>query len=201
MNNYTDKYGRYHDKPCIDGEPSSGNGFIYTSYAKKLGFFINLDHEHTEHCSMFLVRHQHKITSPISRDEILGLAYLGYYPNMNGWNFSPYALPKFNLIKLIKQLWQIRNEHRNYFWENGLSQVFHVAFMVPFHDRDAILRYSGAIRNPLYRFIAWIDSKIKPKSDSGALIRWLKYDIMPDVEVFERYFGSDHPFTIARSSK
>jgi hypothetical protein len=47
---------------------------------------------------------------PISRDEILGMAALGLLKprHLNGWNFSPFPLPKFNLFTLLKQLWQLR---------------------------------------------------------------------------------------------
>ena len=45
MNTYTDKYGRYHDKPTDGVNPSSNNGWIYTAYAKYLAPRIVDKHE------------------------------------------------------------------------------------------------------------------------------------------------------------
>jgi len=35
MNNYFDKFGRLHHKPCINGEPAGNNGWIYSAYFHK----------------------------------------------------------------------------------------------------------------------------------------------------------------------
>jgi len=201
MNNYYDKWGRLHDKPCKDGEPSSNNGWIYTAYAMKLG--IPLDHhllkhtarqcvqqdEHTGH--LYYVRSPFKDLPPMSRDEILGLAQLGRLkPSvLKGWNFSPYPIPRFNLIKLVQQLWQLRpslKRHRNYFWENNLDQMYRFAFSVPLVDRHFILQQWGKF-NPIYWAIAKVDSMFG--KDSG--IRYLKYG--KSLEAMQEEFPEDHP--------
>ena len=78
---YIDKYGRYHHKPTDGINPSSGNGWIYTAYAVKLGLPVNKYklNECFKLCSQngILIRNPNMETSPISRDEILGLAKLG----------------------------------------------------------------------------------------------------------------------------
>ncbi len=204
MNNYYDKYGRLHDKPCIDGEPSSNNGWIYTAYAKKLG--IPLDENKLWECKqacqvwvnnphyMYLTRSPGKKLPPMSRDEILGMAALGLlHPNLantKNWNFSPFPLPRLNPFKLISQLLECRGKHRNYFWQNKLDQVYHVAFSVPVTDRAFILRCWGetsSLRYGFYRAIEWIDSL--SSKENG--IRWLKYG--KSLKGMQKEFPADHP--------
>lgn len=206
MNNYIDKYGRYHDKPVTDLKPiSSNNGWIYTAYAEKLGLPINYLtlEECFNHCKvsnkdldnkLALVRTPGKNEPPISRDEILGMASLGFLKprHLNGWNFSPYAIPRFNPIKLIAQLWDLRpslNRHRNYFWQNNLDQLYRFAFSVPLSDRHFILKKWGKF-NPIYWLIAKIDSKLK--GDNG--IPWLKYGGDDRKTIMKEEFSEDHPF-------
>lgn len=183
MNNYIDKYGRFHHKPVTEENPiPSNNGWIYTAYAKKVG--IPVDIEKLSQCFddcievgsdglAHLNRSPGKPTPPISRDEILGLAYIFDGPTdsyENDWSFSPFPLPKFSLIKLVKQLWELRPsivdvteeetiyeddkfksytakfykqlewKHRNYFWQNNLDQLYRFAFSVPITDRHFILK-------------------------------------------------------------
>jgi len=193
---YIDKQGRIHDKEVVDGKYSSNNGFFYSAVAKKLGGFIPLDYRYANECAKKKVRHLDKFEPPISRDEILGLVYLDVMKSkeLPTWNFSPYHLPKFNLIQLLKQLWESKDQHRNYFAKNNLSQMYHVAFSVPLQDRHFINKRFKKL-NPLYWIIAKVDSWLKPKTNSGHLIRFLKYDIMPDIKVFVEYFGEQHPIT------
>jgi hypothetical protein len=193
---YQDRYGRYHDKPCIDGEPSSNNGWIYTAYANKLR--LPLDQTKLALCynqcsAGKLIRSPGQDFPPQSRDEVLGMAALGFLrsPHMNGWNFSPFPLPRLNLITLAKQLCQIRGQHRNYFWQNNLGQIYHVAFSVPLTDRAFILKCWGETHTPralFYRAIAFVDSLIG--KDSG--IRYLKYGKSKEAMLEE--FPADHPF-------
>ena len=183
MSNYIDIYGRYHDKPVTESNPiSSNNGWIYTAYADKLG--IAVDKEKLKECfekcivvdnskHRYLNRSPDKFLPPISRDGILGMAALGFLKqeHLDGWNFSPFRLPAFNLLTLIKQLWTIRDKHRNYFWQNNISQVYHVAFSVPLTDRHFILQKWGKF-NLFYFLAAKADSLLK----SGNGVGWLKYD-------------------------
>lgn len=195
MNNYKDRWFRLHDKPCKDYEPSSNNGWIYTAYGVKLG--IQKKHPMHEVCFNNCLRegrlYRHpaiiKSTVPISRDEILGMAFLDFLKpeHLNGWNFSPYPLPKFNLIETLKQFWEIRNKHRNYFWQNNMSQIYRFAFSVPLTDRHFILKKWGK-----FNFFYWIISKIdqvfgEPKNG----IHWLKYNI--HISKMMEEFPEDHP--------
>ena len=212
MSTYWDSYGRLHHKNCVNGAPSSNNGWLYTAYADKL-LTIDLDRNGLNECfnkciikdarddRSFLIRSPGKDLPPMSRDEILGMAALGLLKptHLNGWNFSPYPLPRFNPFKLIAQLWELRPErvntwqddgedgyyfewrakHRNYFWENYLDQMFRFAFSVPLSDRHFILQKWGKF-NVVYWAIAKIDSMIgKPKNG----IPWLKYG--KDIEAMQ----------------
>ena len=202
MSSYIDNYGRYHDKPVTDSNPvPSNNGWIYTAYADKLN--LPVDKEKLEKCfdeclvveknengvSVHLVRSPGKPLPPISRDEILGMAALGFLKpdHLDGWNFSPFPLPAFNLVTLIKQLWEIKDKDRNYFWKNGLSMVYHVAFSTPLADRHFILQKWGKF-NLFYFLVAKVDGLFPAKNG----LKWLKSD--KDKEALLSEFSADHPF-------
>jgi hypothetical protein len=197
---FQDKDGMYHDKQCIDSQPSSNNGWIYTAYAHKAKLSYNqiLVFETFKKCKMpnkdlphgiYLIRTPYRACPPISRDEILGMAALGFLKphHLDGWNFSPYPLPKFNLITAIKQFLELRGKHRNYFWQNNMNQVYRFAFSVPLQDRHFILSKWGKF-NLFYWAVAKIDSLFKPKSGMD----WLKYD--KGLDVMKEEFPEDHPF-------
>lgn len=220
-NVYTDKWQRLHHKPTDGVNPSSNNGFIYTAYFYK----INNIHpslqstpeliEAGEQCAKYRARHPRPHISeqvPISRDEILGLEYLGFNVDMDGWNFSPYPLPKFSLLQFIKQaqsliivqpyykrvlgvdikLYHFELAHRNFFWKNNLSQIYHLAFSVPLQDRYSILKWSGLFKwylpsHLLYASISMVDRLGKP---SG--IRYLKYGGEKNMRAMITEFPADH---------
>ena len=231
MNNYWDKYGRLHDQPCINGEPSSNNGWIYTAYADKAGVPVDMDllNDSFHLCryderqvlgvNVSIARSPDKKVPPISRDEILGLASLGvlhevYVPS---WNFSPYRIPKFSIIKLVKQLDEIlpgftiswtgkwynfksyrvtfdSMKHRNYFWKNNLDQLYRFAFSVPVQDRHFILKRWNKFHwyNPVHVFyaaVAKVDSLLPKKSG----IKWLKYGGEENRKAMVEEFPEDHP--------
>jgi hypothetical protein len=212
---YQDKHGRLHDKPCINGEPSSNNGWIYTAYLNKLKP-VNLLKEQTTACfnrclvnGKFLLRSPGKELPPMSRDEILGTAALKLLKpeHLQGWSFSPKPIPKFNISKLASQLWQLRPtlskqttkdtivlkklyiRHRNYFWENNLDQLYRFSYSVPLTDRNFIQQTWGKF-NPIYWAIAKVDSWI----GKGSGIKWLKYD--KTLEGMRKEFPAGHPLVL-----
>jgi hypothetical protein len=200
MSNYWDSYGRLHHKPCNNGVPSSNNGWIYTAYADKL-MTIDLDRNRLTECfnkciikdarrdQSFLIRSPGKDLPPMSRDEILGMAALGLLqPNhMDGWNFSPYPLPAFNLFKTLKQLIELIGKDRNYLWQNYMDHTYRFAFSVPLSDRHFILQKWGKF-NLVYWAIAKIDSMLgAPKNG----IPWLKGG--KDIAAMQAEFPADHP--------
>lgn len=205
---YQDEWGRWHDKPCIDGKPSSNNGWVYTAYAGKLGYQINMGQMRDcarqclikVHCEdrWVFTRSPGKQTPPMSRDEILGLVYLGVLGfKEDNWNFCPYNIPKFNLFKTLGALWRMRKAHRNTLWEGkGEPHLFRFAFSVPLQDRAFILRCQKMDVPWYYGLISWVDSKLKGSSPSSELIRQLKYETSLDNETVIRYFGPQHPFSL-----
>ena len=205
MSTYFDSWGRVHDKICKEGKPSSNNGWIYTAYLQKSEH--ELEYDKLERCFreckqidptsglFYLTRSPHKFEPPISRDEILGMAALGLLKprHLNGWNFSPYVVPKFNIVRLIFQVIEARNKHRNYFWNNKLDQLYRFAFSVPIQDRAFLLESFGETKSFMYLFyksIAFIDSKFSnPKNG----IHWLKYGGEERKKIMQQEFPEDHP--------
>ena len=201
MNNYYDKWGRLHHKPCVNGEPSSNNGWIYTAYYDKLnnGMVIGGLKICFEACFRNGAFHRHPpiVNSqvPNSRDEILGAASLGLLKkaHLNGWSFSPYLIPPFSLKTLIKQIKELKGQHRNYFWKNNLDQIYRFAFSVPLQDRAFLLECWGetkSLRYFFYKAVAMLDAKFaKPKNG----IHWLKYGGEERKKIMQSEFPEDHP--------
>jgi hypothetical protein len=225
---YFDKFGRIHHKPCKDGEPSGNNGWLFSAYYKKAGgslSFIMLNEcfrdcvkQHPDG-QLFLIRSPDKPLPPFSRDEAIGLAYLGLLrkEHLNGWNFSPYPVPRFSLKTLLKQLWEVSphrvdhplavppkgikeykivgirffSKHRNYFWHNNLDQLYRFAFSVPLVDRHFLLTHTNIscniVSRAFYKLVSKLDSLKKPKNG----IAWLKYG--KGKEEMLKEFPADHP--------
>lgn len=204
MSNYQDQWTRYHDKPTDGINPSSNNGAIYTAYAVKLGLPVNetLLYECFKDCvkqrsdgQLYTIRSPDKLTPPQSRDEILGMAALGFLQpcHLDGWSFSPYSIPKFSVVELIKQVIELKGQHRNYFWKNNLDQIYRFAFSVPIQDRAFILECWGetkSLRYLFYKGVALLDSKFgTPKNG----IPWLKYGGDERKKIMQKEFSEDHP--------
>jgi hypothetical protein len=197
MNNYEDQYERLHHKPVTNADQiPSNNGWIYTAYFYKLK---NIKPNRSkvglklagEFCAKKLHRHPYylrPLAPPISRDEILGLAYLGFLKleYIKGWNFSPKPIPRFNPIKLVKQLLEVKGKHRNYFWENNLDQMYRFAYSVPLTDRHFILKQQGE-----FNLFYWAIAKVDSMSSKRSGIRWLKYG--KGLEEMKEEFPEDHP--------
>lgn len=208
---YTCKNGLYHDKPCVDGNPSSNDGLIFTAYAKKLGLPVNMALIESFWSSLNkgkyfpIERLPGKKTPYPSRDFFLGAKYLDLINSSNmefaSWNFSPVELPGFNLLKTIASFVLAIGEHRNFLWQKELIYSYEFMFSVPLVDRS--FHYIGSKSCPFhYWAISWIDKNIlRGSSPSGKLIRWLKYDIDPGEESFIYMFGNNHPFTIEYRKK
>jgi hypothetical protein len=209
---WKDSAGRIHDRPTDGENPSSDNGWLYTAVLKKLTGVkpVGLDDHSAMYCCYNLVRHPPQFTNrpyvPISRDEILGLAYLGYLKpqHLNGWNFSPYELPRLNPIKLFKQASKLVNwketwkqktlvlMHRNTFWQQGFDQMYRFAFSVPYSDRHFILKCWGKY-NPIWHLVHIIESRKQPENRSSRQIRFLKTG--KDKDAVRNYYGDEHPMS------
>lgn len=204
MNNYFDPYGRIHDRPATETNPvPSNNGWIYTAYLQKLGYKVDLMSLFVcfQNCKnisddgrVVLVRSPGKELPPISRDEILGMAALGFLRERHipSWSFSPYKIPPFKFSVLIKQVREVMGEHRNYFWKNNLDQIYRFAFSVPIADRAFILECFGeknTLRYFFYKVIAKVD-QLLTKPENG--IHWLKYGGEENKKAMRQEFPEDH---------
>lgn len=226
MNNYVDYQGFYHDSPVNEHkQSSSNNGWIYSAYAFKLGLPVDLKSYEKEYNDSVIrekgvthiLRRSFLKDKPNSRDEYLGMSFLGVLKkeHLVDWNFSPYPVPKFNLIKLIKQLYELSPNvfliskptkkyekdyiktflgikvvfrHRNHFWENNLDQLYRFAFSIPIQDRDFILNGFGKY-NLFYDIVSRVN-KLLTYDKNG--IYWLKYG--GDIKNMQKEFPEDHPF-------
>jgi len=200
MPNYFDKWKRLHDKPCIDGEPSSNNGWTYLAYGLKTGFVKSLDRitlMALDICWKNKTRHPENNTVPfLSRDEMLGLMYLNpsyCYELIGDW-WMTNDKPKFNLVRFIKQLiLLIKNrDQRNYWWKNNLDQMKFLTMKVPLTDRCFYYRLIGKKAPLIYRLIEWIDKKMEASGRSSRAIRSFKYN-QDNYEGIMLYFELDHP--------
>lgn len=211
---FKDKYGFYNVKPIGPSRDPSGNdGAIVTAYAQKVGLSISwVELWHTRDLlrkrnGIPIERHPGKFYPPPSRDTMLGLVSLGMlHPEdllENNWSFCPFKIPDFNPFLTIAALWRMRKAHRNSLWEgNGEPHLFRFAFSVPLVDRAFMLRHVGMPKNYFYSFAEWLGIAFFPaKNDSSKLISWLKSDIDPGAEVFERYFGENHPISAIFSGR
>ena len=226
--NYFDEYGRLHDKPVTETNPiPCNNTWTYSAYFHKTGGRLNWillneafrDSIHIgENGFTYLTRHpdgKHTIV-PISREELLGMAYLKLLKpcHLNGWSFHKAPLPKFSLVTLMKQLWELRPtmeyfiggtrshpiedyrlkwKHRNYYWQNNLDQIYRFAYSIPLQDRASMLEYWGetkSLRYFFYKAIATFDKTFRKPSNG---IHWLKYGGEKRKLVMQQEFPEGHP--------
>jgi hypothetical protein len=152
----------------------------------------------------FVFRTPNKYTPYVSRDEILGAAYLGLLrpEHLNGWNFSPFPMPEFSATQLVKQLkllYENRTD-RNYFWKNNLDQIYRFAFSVPVVDRYFLLKTWGTFQwyNPAHVFYAAV-AKVDAATGTDSGIRFLKYG--KSAVAMTKEFPVDHPLTIKVNSE
>lgn len=212
MTIYRDSLGYYHDKPCVDGKPSSNNCLIYTAYAKVLGLEVpkiifnisNLDLN-----SDFKVKRVNtsdKNPPPFSKDEFIGYVSLTRRTSFvsRTWNFSKYHKIT-NLFQTIKDLFRIRNEHRNYVWQNKVYSVYPIAFSVPYKMRYFAQVYCDIPVNYLYMiaFYFGVLTTMLFSSSGSKNILWLQLKLLKNPlhrlinhkKHIVNYFGKNHIFS------
>lgn len=210
---FIDKFGFWNVKEVGPSKDPSGNdGAIVTAYALKVGFTIDWQNLWNtrdlvkKKNEIPIERHPGKPYPPPSRDTMLGLVALGMlHPETliaGNWLFCPFKIPPFNPFSTISALLRLKKSHRNALWEGkGEPHVFRFAFSVPLVDRAFMLRHVGMPVNYFYSLVEWIDKKFTSSSPSSKLIRWLKYDEMPEQSVFDTYFGREHPIALMVKGK
>jgi hypothetical protein len=203
---YFDKYGQIHDKICYNEEPSSNDGLIHSAVADKLGIRINVQKIRNMYQSLAslngrpIERLPGKATPYPSRDFFLGAKWF-CLDSVEGWNFAPVELPKFNFAKTVASFVLAIGEHRNYLWLHDLRHAYIFMYAVPLQDRAFHLRSENKDIPWIYSIIEWCDRRIPSKTDSGKILCFLKYDILPEDAVFVRVYGENHLITAVAREK
>ena len=128
--NYVDGWGRWHDKPVTEGNPTPcNNAFLYSCYASLVGLPVRLDGVlncflDCMECYGF-TRHPSKKPLPASsHDELVGMCMLGevvargiivrygqqHYQVCNLPGFLPTLWRKLNWIRVVKELYALSKE-------------------------------------------------------------------------------------------
>lgn len=198
---YQDKWTRWHDKPCINGEPKSNNGWIYTAYGKYLDkdHLVNRDLDKRLECYKGCRKSEYPLKvdrspndpiPPLSKDEVIGMVSLGLmtrhelaYSHWNFCNFEEYTPKKLTLssiIKAAKLLYAARKEHRNYIWENKVEDAYPLAFLLPPEDQYYVIKHYGKSPGIFRTLIFYINTILTLTGDnkSAKMLKWLQLEDM-----------------------
>lgn len=223
MRNFQDQWTRWHHKESDGINPPSHNGWIYSAYSKYLAPGTTepqLLFECYRQCKRSLYpvkvdRSPNLIKPPLSKDEVIGLASLGlltdnelrnsYYNFCNLDADFDRKLSLSNTIKAIKALFKIRKEHRNYAWQQNITETYPLLFKLPPWDIYYIKKLYKK-RATLLEFILFYlnaASVILKGSGSIRLLLWLQLkDLNMNIlaklikvdKALEHDFKKDHPF-------
>lgn len=221
---YQDEDTYWHDRECINGKPRSNNRNIYTAYSKYLA-------EKTDHITdakrrlafekcvesyepLKVNRLPDKQEPPMSKDEIIGLVSLGFLEiedlEKSHWNFcnfeeyKPQKLTLINAIKAVIKMYQIRKEHRNYFWQNKIESIYCLAFLLPLWDIYYVKKFCHEKTTKLEAISFYLNFiMVFLKGDkSSRMLLWLQLKdmnhilckIVPEKKWIDNYFEDGHPF-------
>tara|TARA_B100000508_G_scaffold55003_1_gene42581 strand:+ start:1717 stop:2391 length:675 start_codon:yes stop_codon:yes gene_type:complete len=220
MKNWTDAYGRWHDKPTDGDRPSSNNGYIYSAYAHKLDLLKNISS--INECYQKSIvninnvnfnRHpdiwQTENTAPPSRDEVIGLISLGLlnanYLKNNHWCFwiDGKPLEDIDWFNTIIEMLKLAGKHRNEVWTGEYPDAKQLAFRLNFHDRFYV-KYMAGMKTTTEEEMLWsyyVDDMKKTNNWSAKNICILQMsDIGLDIshmnkpKSYNKYFQKEHPF-------
>lgn len=220
MNEYRDRFGLYHDRPTDDGY-ISGNGVLYTAYAKQLEL-INAEELNLMQGHIFknliaslnpLDTRRYPISlNPDSLDNIIGFNIL--FPGFkdllkdNEWYFNGYYRNKYSWTRCFYEMaivwWKSRkltgSDKRNYWWENGYYAAGKAAsFIWPQY------RYFFGQQNWLTLKLFKLHCKVMAKSDNTSaknlclamaehVADYESYKLFDKEKQYADYFPKDHPF-------
>jgi len=218
---YQDKFTRYHDKPTINGESSSNNGWIYSAYGKYLAPDTG-DEIKRVRCAadclrslapLKMDRSPNDLHPPLSKDEIIGLVSLDLLFNEeledSHWNFcnleyEPKKLTISSIITAAKALYDIRKEHRNYVWQIKIIDAYALAFYLAPHDQYYVRKYNKKSTSILQKISFYLNfvSVLTSDNKSTKMMLWLQLEDLKhpllrfiNKEKYVRaYFNEDHPF-------
>lgn len=221
MNKYQDSQTYYHDKPCVNGLPSSNNRNLYTAYSKYLAprtIDMNKIRAAYSDCIVFrdpmiINRLPGKLTPPLSKDEVIGMTSLGLlsyhllqrsFFNFCNYDFGERKLTILSTIKALFALYKIRKEHRNYVWENKVYDAYPLAFRLPPEDIYYVKTMNNVTPTLFEKIVFNLNMRnvIKSGDKSSRMMLWLKLkdidhsmaDELPIKSYVLDYFGKDHIF-------
>jgi len=216
MSNYQDGYTRWHDRT-----KGSNNGFIYSSYSKYLAPHT-IDQQKIRECYELCLRKlsplkvdrsPHDPYPPISKDEIIGMVSLGLLSRdvlvASHWNicnleYTPKKLTFRSFYKAAKILYKLRDEHRNYFWENEIKDAYALAFYLPPELQYYVNKMDGTrptIIQTIFFYVNYFLTLYKGDK-SSRMIYWLICQDMnhfllrfiPRDKWVRNYFEPEHDF-------
>ena len=221
---YQDKDTYWHDRECIDGKPRSNNRNIYTAYSK----YLTEKSDHImdskrklafEKCvksysPLKINRLPGKEEPPMSKDEVIGMVSLGYLEiedlEKSHWNFcnfddyQPEKLSVINVLRALIKLFQIRKEHRNYFWQNRIKEVYCLTFLLPLWDIYYVKKFNNKKVSKLETVVFYLNALmvIYKGNKSSRMLLWLQLKdmnhflskVVPEKKWINNYFEEGHPF-------
>lgn len=231
ISKYQDSYTMFHDKPTKNGNRSSNNSYIYTAYSRHV--VPNMSEISKIHSCYFdclvsldkfqINRNPNDPTPPFSRDEVIGLLSIFkkspfgdlLYKSLkkNYWNFCnlpEYEKKPLNLNRILTAadaLYDIKDEHRNTVWKEGIIEAYPLAFRLPPSDIYYLKRLYGYKPSMLERLAFYAETlqSVYKGDKSGRMITWLKIKdlgledtflgakvIAREKQSFEEYFGKEH---------
>lgn len=221
LSKYQDKQSFWHHKPCVNGKPSSNNGYIYTAYAKYLapdtlqhGSIRTRYHTSVKTQNPLRVtRLPGKETPPVSKDEILGMVSLGLLSDAtlkeSHYNFCSLdrdfdrKLTFKSFFKAAYSLFKIRKEHRNYFWQEEMVECYPLAFWLDPADQYYVRKMAGkkaSISQTIFFYVNFFTT-LKGDNKSSHMMNWLKCEdlnkkfllrFIDKKKIVANYFGKDH---------
>lgn len=218
---YQDSYTMWHDVPCVNGNPSSNNGYIYSAYSKYLKpntLDTNLLKLLYDGClimryPLLVTRLPGKFTPPTSHDEIIGMVSLGLldyntlersYFNFCSIDYGERRLTLVSFIKALRAIYGARNEDRNYLWKNKVYDAYPLMFKLKPWDIYYVKRFHNKSVNLLELLSFYVNFiYVFTKGDkSSRLMLWLqlcdmKHKLLKFIPVSKwvsDYFTVGHPF-------
>jgi hypothetical protein len=216
MSNYQDEYTRWHDRT-----KGSNNGWIYSAYSKYL-VPNTTNHEDLVRCYDECLRSVEPLKvdrspfdpyPPVSKDEIIGMVSLGLLSRdtlaASHWNicnleYTPKKLTFRSFYKAAKILYKLRDEHRNYFWENEIKDTYSLAFYLPPENQYYVNKMDGTRPTIVQTIFFYINTIISlTKGDKSVkMLMWLQLSDMDhwllrftkQKKYVETYFEVGHPF-------
>jgi hypothetical protein len=223
MENYQDKWSRWHHKPTDGINPSSNNGWVYTAYASKiLPSSIDMNklftcyRECTRSLSPIKIDRSPNLSHPpLSKDEVIGLVSLGFLTDYNlkssSYNFCNLEssfIRKLSLSSFIcglKSLWKIRKEHRNYAWQQNIVETYPLLFKLMPWDIYYVKKYYNKKTSLFQKIMFYLNfiSVIMGNNNSTKMMLWLQLEdlnhplkkIIPYTDYIVSYFGEFHPLS------